>query len=91
MDSTCRIVGWKLEVADRYARESVKSFESNVLAEGNTIEDCAKSSNPKFVSVNRPSKAGAMQKERGECGKPAELLSVLSPKKCGPELTAPHP
>lgn len=90
MDSTCRIVGWKLEVADRYARESIKSFESNVLAEGDTIEDCAKSGNPKFVGVNRPSKAGAMQKERGECGKPTESLSVLSRKKCGPELTAPH-
>ena len=60
MDSTCRIVGWKLEVADRYARETIKSFESNVLAERNTIKNCTKRDNSKLVGVDRPSEARVM-------------------------------
>ena len=60
MDSTCRIVGWKLEVADRYARETIKSFESNVLAKRNSMKDRTERGNPKLVGVDRPSKAGVM-------------------------------
>ena len=81
MDSTCRIIGWKLEVADRYAWEAIKSFESNILAERNAVKDGTKRGNPKLVGVDRPSKAGVMQKERGECSEPPKILSVLSSKK----------
>ena len=70
MDSSCRIIGWKLEVADRYAREAVEGLESNVFAERNTIEDRSKGGDPKLIGVNCPSEAGVMQKELGECGEP---------------------
>lgn len=79
----CRIVGWKLEVADRYARKAIESFEIDVLAEGNAIKDCAKSSNSKVVGVNRPIEAGAMQKERGKLGEPpGNIVSVISQELC---------
>ena len=74
MDPPCRIIRWKLEVADRYAGEAVEGFESNVLAEGNAIEDRPNGSNPKFVSVNCPREAGVMQKERGERGESKATL-----------------
>jgi hypothetical protein len=60
VDSTCRIVGWKSEVVYRYAREAIKSFESNVLAKRNTIKDRTERGNPKLVGVDRPSEAGVM-------------------------------
>jgi hypothetical protein len=66
MDSACRIIRWKPEVADSYTRETVEGLESNILAEGNTIEDRSKGGNPKFFGVNCPSEAGVMQKECGE-------------------------
>jgi hypothetical protein len=66
VDSSCRIVGWKLKVADRHAGEAIEGFESNVLAKGNTIEDRAEGGNPELIRVNQPSEAGIMQKERGE-------------------------
>ena len=66
MYSPCRIIRRKLEVADRYAGETVEGFESNVLAEGNAIEDRPNGCNPKLIGVNCPSEAGVMQKERGE-------------------------
>lgn len=68
MDSSCRIIGWKLEAADRYAWKAIEGFKSNVLAEGNAIEDRPNGGNPKLISVNSPSKAGVMQKERGKRG-----------------------
>jgi hypothetical protein len=68
VDSSCRIIRRKLEVADSYAGEAVEGFESDVLAEGNAVEDRPKGGNPKLISVNRPSEAGVMQKERGERG-----------------------
>jgi hypothetical protein len=49
-----------LEVADRYARKAIKSFESNVLAKRNTIKDSTECGNPKPVGVDRPSEAGIM-------------------------------
>ncbi len=55
-----------MEVADRYAREAVEGFESNVLAEGNAFEDRPDGGNPKLISVNCPSEARVMQKERSE-------------------------
>lgn len=60
VDSSCRIIRRKLEVADRYAGKAVKGFESNVLAEGNAIKDRPNGSNPKLISVNCPSEAGVM-------------------------------
>jgi len=83
VDSACRIVGWKLEVADRYARKAIESFEIDVLAEGNTIKDCAKSGNSKLVGVNRPREAGAMQEEHGKLGEPpGNAVSVISQELC---------
>lgn len=83
MDSACRIVGWKLEIADRYAREAIESFKIDVLAERNAIKDCPKSGNSKLVGVNRPSEAGAMQKERGELGEPpGNAVRVISQELC---------
>lgn len=68
MDPYCRIIRWKLEVADRYAGKAVEGFEGNVLAQGNAIEDRPNGSNPKLINVNCSSEAGFMQKERGERG-----------------------
>ena len=80
VDSSCRIIRWKLEVADRYAREAVESFETNVLAEGNAVEDCPNSGNPKLISVNRPSEAGVMQKKRGERGESkGDTVTIINP------------
>lgn len=82
MDSSCRIIRWKLEVADRYAREAVEGFESNVLAEGDAIEDRPNGSNPKLISVNCPGEAGVMQKERGERGESkGEIVIVINIEK----------
>jgi hypothetical protein len=78
VDSTCRIVIWKLEVADHYARKAIESFEIDVLAEGNTTKNCTKSSNSKLVGVNCPIEARAMQKERGKLGEPpGNAVSVI--------------
>ena len=66
MDSSCRVIKWKLEVGDRYAGKAVEGLESNVLAEGNAIEDRPKGGNPKLIGMNCPCEAGVMQKERGE-------------------------
>ena len=83
MDSTCRIVIRKLEVADRYTRKAIESFEIDVLAEGNTIKNCTESGNSKLVGMNRPSEAGAMQKECGELGEPpGNAVSVISKGLC---------
>ncbi len=60
VDSSCRIIRWKLEVANRYSREAIESFESDVLAEGNAIEERPKGGHPKLISVNCPSEAGVM-------------------------------
>lgn len=82
MDSSRRIIRWKLEVADRYAGEAVESFETNVLAEGNAIEDCPNGGNPKLISVNRPSEAGVMQKERGKRGESkGNAVIIINPFK----------
>lgn len=70
MDSACRIIRWKLEIADCYTGETVEGLESNVLAEGNTIKDRSKGGNPKIFGVYCPGKARVMQKERGKCGEP---------------------
>jgi hypothetical protein len=83
VDSTCRIVIWKLEVANHYARKAIESFEIDVLAEGDTIKICTKSGNSKLVGVNCPSEAGAMQKECGELGEPpGNAVSVISQGLC---------
>jgi len=66
VDSSCRIVRWKLKVADRHAGEAIEGFEGNVLAKRNAIEDRAEGGNPKPIRVNQPSEARVMQKERGE-------------------------
>jgi hypothetical protein len=82
VDSSCRIIRWKLEVADRYAGEAVEGFESNVLAEGNAVEDCPNGGNSKLISVNCPSEAGVMQKERGERGESKGVtVIVINPEK----------
>jgi hypothetical protein len=82
MDSSCRIIRWELEVADRYAGEPVKGFESDVLAEGNAIEDRPNGGNSKLISVNCPSEAGVMQKECGKRGEPkGDTVIVINPEK----------
>ena len=82
MDSSCRIIRWKLEVADRYAGEAVESFESNVLAKGNAIEDRPNGGNPKLISVNCPSEAGIMQKERAERRESnGDTVIIINPEK----------
>ena len=82
VDSSCRIIRWKLEVADRYAGEAVESFESNVLAKGNAIEDRPNGSNPKLISVNCPSEAGIMQKERAERRESnGDTVIIINPEK----------
>jgi len=55
MDSSCGVIRRKLEVADRYARETTESLESDILAEGNAVEDGAESSNTKLIGANCPS------------------------------------
>jgi hypothetical protein len=65
-----------LEVADCYSREAIKSFESNILAEGDTIENCAKHGNPDFVGVNGPREAGHIKKELGKFGEPSKALAL---------------
>ena len=81
MDSACRIIKWKLELANCYTRETVEGLESNVFAEGNTIEDRSKGSNPKVFGANCPSEARVMQKERGECGEPrGDTVNVIVQK-----------
>jgi hypothetical protein len=82
VDSSCRIIRWKLEVADRYAGEAVEGFESNVLAEGNAIENRPNGGNPKLISVNCPSEARVMQKERGKRGESkGDTVIVINPEK----------
>lgn len=77
MDTSCRIIRWKLEVADSYAGEAVEGFESNVLAEGNATEDRSDGGNLKLVSVNCPSKTGVVQKERGERGESKGRIVIV--------------
>ncbi len=77
VDPSCRIIRWQLEVADCYAGEAVECFESNVLAEGNAIEDRPNGGNAKLISVNCPSEAGVMQKERGEWGESSKGDTVI--------------
>ena len=82
MDSSCRIIRWKLKVGDRYAGEAVEGFESNVLAEGNAIEDRPNGSNPKLISVDCPCEAGVTQKECGEQGESkGDTVIVINPEK----------
>jgi len=82
VDSPCRIIRWKLEVADRYAGEAVEGFESNVFAEGNAIKNSPNGGNPKLISVNGPSEAGVMQKVRGEQGESrGDTVNVINPEK----------
>jgi hypothetical protein len=82
VDTSCRIIRWKLEFADRYAGEAVEGFESNVFAEGNAIKDRPNGGNPKLISVNCPSEAGVMQKERGERGESkGDIVIVIDPEK----------
>jgi hypothetical protein len=83
VDSACRIVGWKLEVADSYARKAIESLEIHVLAEGNAIKNRAETGNSKLVGVNRPREAGAVQEERGKLGEPeGNAVSVISQELC---------
>jgi hypothetical protein len=82
VDPSCRIIRWKLEIADRYAGEAVEGFESNILAEGDAIEHRPDGGNPKLISVNCPSEAGVVQKECGERGESKDdTLIVINPEK----------
>jgi hypothetical protein len=89
VNSSRGIIKWKLEVADYYTGEVVESFESNVLAEGNTIEDRPNGSNPKLISMNCPSKIGIMQKKHGERGESrGDIVTVINQEKS--ESTRTH-
>ena len=82
VDSSRRIIRWELEVTDRYAGEAVEGFESNVLAEGNAIEDRPNGGNLKLIGVNCPSEAGVMQKEHGKRGESkGDTVIVINPEK----------
>jgi hypothetical protein len=89
VDSSCRIIRRELEVADSYTRKAIEGLQSDVLAERNTIENCAKRSNPKFVGMNRPSEVRIMQKGRGECDEPPDKDVSIITQEGRAELTLP--
>ncbi len=78
MDTSCGIIRWELEVANRDARQAVEGLEGDILAEGDAIENCTKRRDPKLFGVDCPGKAGTVQEERGESGEPpSNKISVI--------------
>lgn len=52
--STCRVVGWELEVADRDTRQSIEGSKGNVFLEVYVIEDSAQGFDLELIGGDRP-------------------------------------
>ena len=73
MNTTSRVIGRQLEVANRDTREVVERLERDILAQLHAVEDRAERSNTQRVRRDRPRELLVMEQERRKLG---ELVVV---------------
>ncbi|PIL34457.1 hypothetical protein GSI_03233 [Ganoderma sinense ZZ0214-1] len=66
MDTTSRVVGRQLEVADRHAGQVVERLERDVLLERDTIEGGTEGREAQLVTRDRPGELFVVEQERRE-------------------------